>query len=54
MIDGANDDDEDETASRRLCGSCPNFAPPGREFSRFSFLSVEGGFDELREVLSGC
>src|SRR5271165_1352504 len=39
--------------SRRLCGSCPSFAPPGREFSRFSFLSVEGGLDDVREVLSG-
>ncbi len=29
--------------SRRLCGSRPSFAPPGRAFSRFSFLSVEGG-----------
>src|ERR1700677_2317448 len=38
----------------RLCGSCPGFAPPGREFSRFAFLSVEGGFDEVREVFSGC
>src|ERR1700722_2972771 len=41
------------SASRRLCGSCPSFAPPGREFSRFSFLSVEGGFDDVREFLSG-
>ena len=31
----------------------PSFAPPGREFSRFSFLSVEGGFDDVREFLSG-
>ncbi len=31
----------------------PRFAPPGRAFSRFSFLSVAGGFDELRDVLSG-
>jgi len=23
--------------------------PPGREFSRFSFLSVDGGFDDVRE-----
>src|SRR6202789_79978 len=38
----------------RLCGSCPGFAPPEREFSRFPFLSVEGGFDEVREVFSGC
>jgi hypothetical protein len=36
------------SASRRLCGWCPDFAPPGREFSRFSFLSVEGGLDEVR------
>src|SRR5580692_8968932 len=42
------------SANRRLCGSCPVFAPPGREFSRFSFLSVEGGFDEVREVFSEC
>ena len=41
------------SASRRLCGSCPGFAPPGREFSRVSFLSVEGGFDDVRDVLSG-
>src|SRR5665811_2107860 len=41
------------SASRRLCGSCPGFAPPGREFSRFSFLSVEGGLDDVREFLSG-
>src|ERR1700729_2547125 len=39
------------SASRRLCGSCPSFAPPGREFSRFSFLSVEGGFDDVREFI---
>jgi hypothetical protein len=31
----------------------PALSPPGREFSRFSFLSVDGGFDELRDVLSG-
>ena len=31
----------------------PGFAPPGREFSRFSFLSVEGGMDDVRDVLSG-
>src|SRR5271165_3414249 len=41
------------SASRRLCGSCPGFAPPGRAFSRFSFLSVEGGLDDVREFLSG-
>jgi hypothetical protein len=41
------------SASRRLCGSCPGFAPSGRGCSRFSFLLVEGGFDELRDVLSG-
>jgi hypothetical protein len=42
------------SASRRLCGSCPGFAPPGRALSRFAFLSVEGGLDEVREVFSGC
>ena len=26
----------------RLWGSCPGLAPPGRELTRFSFLSVEG------------
>ena len=41
------------SASRRVCGSCPGFAPPGREFSRVSLLSVEGGFDDVRDVLSG-
>src|ERR1019366_9403705 len=38
------------SASRRLCGSGPGFAPPGRAFSRFFFLSVEGGLDEVRDV----
>ncbi len=41
------------SGSRRLCASRPGFAPPGWEFSRFSFLSVERGFDELRDILSG-
>jgi hypothetical protein len=38
---------------QRLCGSWPVSTPPGREFSRFSFLSVDGGLDEVRDVLSG-
>ena len=37
----------------RVCGSCPSFAPPGRDFSRFAFLSVDGGFDDVRDVFSG-
>ena len=41
------------TDAARICGSCPGYAPPGREFSRFSFLSVEGGFEEVRGVLAG-
>ena len=41
------------SASRRLWGSWPGFAPPGREFSRVSFLSVDGGFDDVRESFSG-
>jgi hypothetical protein len=36
-----------------LCGSRPGFAPPGREFSRFPFLSVDGGFDDVHVFLSG-
>lgn len=33
--------------------SCPGSAPPGFECSRLSLRSVEGGFEEVREVLSG-
>src|SRR4051812_26736635 len=31
--------------------SCPGLAPPGLERSRCSFRSVEGGLEEVREVL---
>ena len=41
------------SASARLWGSCPGFAPPGRDASRFAFLSVDGGLEELRDVFSG-
>ncbi len=48
-------------AAVRLCGcaavrlwpSCPGFAPPGRDCSRRSFRSVEGGLDDVRDVLAG-
>jgi hypothetical protein len=32
---------------------CPGLAPPGREPSRLPFRSVDGGFDDVRDVLSG-
>src|SRR3712207_7422811 len=35
----------------RLWPSCPGLAPPGRACSRRSLRSVEGGLEEVREVL---
>ena len=37
----------------RLCPSCPGLAPPGLERSRCSLRSVEGGFEDVREVFGG-
>src|SRR5215203_3813270 len=37
----------------RLCPSWPGLAPPGFDFSRCSLRSVEGGFEDVREVFSG-
>src|SRR4051794_30265867 len=37
----------------RLWPSCPGLAPPGRACSRRSLRSVEGGLEEVREVVSG-
>ena len=39
--------------SARKWPSCPGLAPPGLESSRRSLRSVDGGLEELREVLSG-
>ena len=32
---------------------CPGLPPPGRDPSRLAFQSVDGGFDDVRDVLSG-
>jgi len=32
---------------------CPGLAPPGLAFRRLSFLSFDGGFEEVREVFGG-
>ena len=37
----------------RACPLCPAMAPPGRDPSRFALRSVDGGFDDVRDVLSG-
>jgi hypothetical protein len=36
-----------------LWPSCPGLAPPGRDFSRRTLRSLDGGLDEMREVFSG-
>jgi hypothetical protein len=41
------------SASARACPLCPGLASPGREPSRLTFRSVDGGFDDVRDVLSG-
>ena len=41
------------SAMARLWPSWPGLAPPGRDCSRRSLRSVEGGLDEVRDVLAG-
>ena len=41
------------SARARACPLCPGLAPPGREPSRLPLRSVDGGFDDVRDVLSG-
>lgn len=41
------------SANARACPLWPGLAPPGREPSRLPFRSVDGGFDDVRDVLSG-
>src|SRR4051812_30640553 len=40
-------------AKTRLWPSCPGLAPPGFDCSRCSLRSVEGGLDDVRDVLPG-
>src|SRR4051794_14780508 len=40
-------------AKTRLWPSCPGLAPPGFDCSHCSLRSVEGGFDDVRDVLPG-
>src|SRR5579863_1593491 len=37
----------------RACPLWPGLAPPGRDPSRFALRSVDGGFEDVRDVLSG-
>ena len=39
--------------SKRNLASCPGLAPPGLLFSRRAFLSIDGGSEDVREVLRG-
>src|ERR1035437_8857839 len=41
------------SARLRACPLWPGLAPPGRDPSRFALRSVDGGFEDVREVLSG-
>ena len=42
-----------EPCRDRLWPSWPGFAPPGFDCARRAFLSVDGGFDDVRDVLAG-